>query len=178
MRQAISDRRIPPGIRQGIVLVVAVTFAFALDYLFNLASGRMLSPAQFSIVVALAAVGQILVVGSRVIQTVVTRYISRFQAEDEGSGRIASFFRAMFRAAWRWGAVAMIVALLLSYPLADFLNIDEIGPVFALALATLLLVVRPVVGGALQGVQRFGSLGGVQVIQAGSRLVLGIFIHC
>ena len=68
MRQAIAEGRIPPGIRQGVVLVAAVTFAFGLDYLFNLASGRLLSPAQFSIVVALAAVGQILVVGSRVMR--------------------------------------------------------------------------------------------------------------
>jgi O-antigen/teichoic acid export membrane protein len=176
MRQAIRDRRIPPGIRQGIILVGAVTFAFALDYGFNLAAGRMLTPAQFSIVVALAAVGQVLVVGSRVIQTVVTRYVSRFLAQEGGEARSMSFFRAMFRAAWRWGAVALVAALILSYPLARFLKIDEIGPVLALALTVLLLVVRPVVGGTLQGRQHFGALGGVQVVQAAARLALGVIL--
>lgn len=176
VREAINTRRIPSGVRQGIILVGTVTFAFALDYGFNLAAGRMLTPAQFSIVVALAAVGQVLVVGSRVIQTVVTRYVSRFQAQEGGQARIASFFRSMFRAAWQWGALAMIVALLLSYPLAQFLNVDEIGPVLALAVTVLLLVVRPVVGGALQGTQHFGALGGVQVVQAASRLILGVLL--
>lgn len=176
MKQAIIDRRLPQGLRQGMLLVGAVTFAFALDYAFNLASGRMLTPEQFSIVVALAAVGQVLVVGSRVIQTVVTRYTSRFQAQEGGEQRITSFFRSMFRAAWRWGAVATIAALLLSYPLAAFLNISEIGPVLALAVTVLLLVVRPVVGGTLQGTQHFGALGGVQVVQAGSRLILGVIL--
>ena len=130
----------------GVILVAAVTFAFGLDYLFNLVAGRLLSPAQFSIVVTLAAVGQLLVVGSRVIQTVVTRYVSRFQAQDGGAGRISSFFRAMFRQAWRWGALATLVAIALSFPLARFLKIDEIGAVLALAVLVLFFVLRPVVG--------------------------------
>lgn len=176
MRQLARERRFPPGIWQGIVLVGSVSFAFGIDYLFNLAAGRLLSPAQFSIVVSLAAVGQILVVGSRVIQTVVTRYISRFQAQVDGDARSASFFRSMFRESWRWGAIAMILALLLSYPLARFLKIEELGPVLALAVTTLLMVVRPVVGGALQGLQRFGALGGVQVIQAAARLIIGVLL--
>jgi len=176
MRQMLADRRLPPGVWQGIILVAAVVFAFGLDYLFNLAAGRLLTPAEFSIVVALAAIGQILVVGSRVIQTVVTRFISRFEAQEKGDGRTTSFFHAMFRAAWRWGALALIIALLLSYPVAKFLNIEDIGPVLALAVATLFMVVRPVVGGTLQGIQRFGALGSVQVIQATARLILGVIL--
>ncbi|MBK8987629.1 MAG: oligosaccharide flippase family protein [Chloroflexi bacterium] len=159
-----------------MALVGAVTLAFAFDYLFNLVAGRLLSPVEFSVVVALAAVGQVLVVASRVIQTVVTRYIARFQAEPEAAGRIASFFQSMFRLSWRWGAAAMGVMLLLSWPLAQFLQIDEIGAVLALAVATLLMVVRPVVGGALQGLQQFAELGAVQVAQALLRLVFGALL--
>ncbi|MFQ5401705.1 MAG: oligosaccharide flippase family protein [Anaerolineae bacterium] len=162
------------GMQQGLLLVTAVTFAYGLDYLFNLASGRLLEPAEFGILIALSGVGQVLVVASRVIQTVVTRYVSRFQAADEEAGRTVSFFRAMFRAAWFWGALATATAVLLSFPLARFLRIEAMGPVLALAVTTLLMVVRPVVGGALQGVQRFGALGAVQVIQAALRLALGV----
>jgi O-antigen/teichoic acid export membrane protein len=161
---------------QGLLLVAAVTFAYALDYLFNLAAGRLLAPAEFSIVVSLAGVGQVLVVASRVIQTVTTRYISQFQAGAGGDGRTASFFRAMFRAGWRWGVVAALIAVALSWPLARFLQIEEIGPVLALAVTTLLWVVRPVINGALQGVQRFGALGSVRVVEASLRLATGILL--
>jgi O-antigen/teichoic acid export membrane protein len=164
-----------PSMWQSLGLVAAVTLAYAVDYLFNIVAGRMLSPAEFSIVVALAGVGQVLVVASRVIQTVVTRYISRFRAGDQ-TERIASFFQAMFRAAWLWGSLAMAVMLLLSGPLARFLQIEEIGPVLALAVATLLMVVRPVVGGGLQGLQQFLALGTVQVAQAALRLMLGLLL--
>ena len=168
--------RLRPSIWQSAALVVGVTLAYGLDYLFNLVIGRMLSPAEFSIVVALAGVGQVLVVSSRVIQTVVTRYISRFQAGEEANGRIASFFQSMWRASWRWGSVALLVLILLSWPLARFLHIDEIGPVLALAAATLLMVVRPVVGGALQGLQQFSALSTVQITQALLRLLLGMLL--
>jgi O-antigen/teichoic acid export membrane protein len=176
MRQALEKRAFPAGLWQGANLVAAVTLAYGLDYLFNIVAGRMLDPAEFSIVVALAGAGQILVVGSRVIQTVVARYVSRFQAQPDGAVRASSFFHSVFRASWRWGAVALLIALLLSWPVARFLQIPSLGPVLALAVATLLMVVRPVVGGALQGIQRFGALGSVQVIQALARLLLGALL--
>ena len=165
-----------PSVLQSMALVAGVSLAYGLDYLFNLVIGRMLSPVEFSIVVAIGGVGQVLVVSSRVIQTVVTRYISRFQAGEEADGRIASFFQAMFRASWRWGSVALLLLLLLSQPLAQFLQIDEVGPVLALAAATLLMVVRPVLGGALQGLQQFSALGLVQIVQALLRLLLGALL--
>ena len=101
-------RQLPTGTWQSLALVTAVTFAYGLDYLFNLAAGRLLQPAEFSIIVALVGVGQILVVGSRVIQTVTTRYVARFHADAAGEGQIASFFLAMYRAAWRWGSVVPV----------------------------------------------------------------------
>ncbi len=161
---------------QGAILVGAVTFAYGLDYLFNLAAGRILTPAEFSIVVALAGIGQVLVVASRVIQTVTTRYVARFQAEVTGGARTSAFFRSMWRASWRWGLIALGGGLLLSYPVARFLAIEQIGPVIALAAAIFLMVLRPVVGGTLQGVQQFVSLGLVQIAQAGLRLLFGIIL--
>ncbi|MCP4419137.1 MAG: oligosaccharide flippase family protein, partial [Chloroflexi bacterium] len=165
--------QLQPSHWQSLALIAGITLAYGLDYLFNLVVGRMLSPVEFSVVIALAGVAQVLVVSSRVIQTVVTRYISRFQAGADADGRIASFFQSMYRASWRWGSVALLLLLLLSWPLTRFLQIDEIWPAFALALATLLMVVRPVVGGTLQGLQQFSALGMVQVAQAVLRLLLG-----
>ncbi len=162
-----------PSHWQSIALIAGITLAYGLDYLFNLVVGRMLSPVEFSVVIALAGVAQVLVVSSRVIQTVTTRYIARFQAGDDADGRIASFFQSMYRASWRWGTVALLLLLLLSWPLTRFLQIDDVWPAVALALATLLMVVRPVVGGTLQGLQQFSALGMVQIAQAVLRLLLG-----
>lgn len=158
-----------PSLVQGLALVSATTAAFALDYLFNLLAGRLLDPPQFGIVVALAGAGQVLGVGSRVIQTVVTRFV----AGAEAAARNA-FFRLAFRRAWLWGTAVTILLLLLGRPIATFFRLDDLRPVAALLVTTVLLAVRPVVGGYLQGTQRFAALGIVQVVQAVFRLLIGV----
>lgn len=161
------------GLGQGVVLVAATTLAYGLDYLFNLLAGRQLEPSEFGIVVALAGAGQIMVVSSRVVQTVVTRYVSGFQVAPGAAGRMASFFRTAFAGAWILGLAVMVLLALASWSLADFWQIPTVAPVLALAAAALLMAVRPVVGGILQGEQRFATLGAIQVFQALVRLGLG-----
>ena len=160
--------------QQGAALVVAANFAYVLDYFFNFAAGRLLQPDAFSIIVSLAGISNILVVGSRVIQTVVTRYISRFDAEDPTSKQMPAFFQTVWRSAWLWGTAVAILLFGLSWPISRWLQIEDIRVVFALAATAVLLVVRPVIGGGLQGVQQFAHLGVVQIVQAVIRLLLGV----
>ena len=162
--------------QQGIVLVLAANLAYVLDYFFNFAAGRMLQPESFSIIVSLAGISNVLVVGSRVIQTVVTRYISRFDGESPQSDQIPAFFQTIWRSAWLWGTAVVILMVALSWPIANWLQIDDVRIVLALAATTILLVVRPVIGGGLQGVQQFAHLGFIQIIQAFIRLLLGVFL--
>lgn len=136
----------------------------------------MLGPDQFGILVALSGVGQVLVVGSRVIQTVVTRYISQFRAQPDAPQRTYAFFRSAMRSAWVGGAGITAVLVILSWPLAQFLRIEQIAPVLALMVSALLMVVRPIIGGTLQGEQRFATLGIVQIVQAAARLLAGIVL--
>lgn len=168
--------RLTPGLTQGLLLVAATTLAFGLDYLFNLAMGRLLNdPAQFSILVALAGASQIMVVASRVVQNVITRYIADFRANNTTS-RISAFFQSAFRSAWQWGALATLLLGALSWPLANFLQLNQVGPVLALAGTAILMTTRPVIGGLLQGQQRFAELGLIQLIQATFRLAFGILL--
>jgi O-antigen/teichoic acid export membrane protein len=150
--------------------------AFGFDYLFNLIAGRLLEPAAFGIVVSLAAAGQVMVVASRVIQTVTTRYVARYQAGVNAEEQVRAFFQAAIRPAWWWGLAATAILVLLSRPLANFFQIPDVGPVLALVATTLLFALRPVVGGVLQGQQRFAALGNIQVIQAVVRLAAGVLL--
>ncbi|MGB1251016.1 MAG: oligosaccharide flippase family protein [Candidatus Promineifilaceae bacterium] len=154
-----------------LFFLMATTAAYGFDYLFNLVSGRLLGPAGFSVIVSLAALGQLFVLGSRVIQTVTTRYVSEFRA-DNNRQKVAVFFNSALRRAIIGGAVLTGVLLLLSTPIASFLRIESIPPVVALLLSVWLMTFRPVIGGTLQGEQRFIPLGIVQMTQASMRLLL------
>ncbi len=161
--------------RDSLAFLIATTLAYGLDYLFNVVSGRWLGNEQFGTLVALAGVGQILVVGSRVIQTVTTRYISRFRA-DTHEEKVRPFITAALRVGI-WGGLGITVLLcLLAFPLARFLRIEDMWAVFALLGGVGLMVVRPIIGGTLQGQQRFLPLGIIQIIQASIRLLAGALL--
>lgn len=163
------------GKRDSLLFLLATTTAYGLDYIFNVVTGRMLGPTEFSIIVALAAMGQIFVLGSRVIQTVTTRYVSEFRAEGTAD-KLPVFFNSALRSTITGGAIITVLLLALSAPIASFLRIESIPPVAALLFSVWLMVFRPVIGGTLQGEQRFLSLGIVQIVQAASRLLIGIVL--
>jgi O-antigen/teichoic acid export membrane protein len=64
----------------------------------------------------------------------------------------------------------MVAALLLSPFIARFMKMDSPWPLYAASLALLMLFVRPVTDGTLQGIQHFIGLGTVQVLQSVLRL--------
>ena len=67
----------------------------------------------------------------------------------------------------------MIVLALLSPLIGPLLQIPTVLPMLAASLTILLLFLRPVSDGTLQGIQRFSGLGTVQVLQAFLRLIVG-----
>ncbi len=158
--------------RESVIFICALTLAYGIDYLFNIVSGRLLGPDQFGVVVALAGVGQILVIGSRVLQTVTVRYVSRFEGEQDRQ-KTANFVRKALWLMLGFGIVLTILLELLAAPLATFLRIDDVRPVMALLSVVLLMAIRPIIGGTLQGEQKFSDLGILQIVQAIGRLLIG-----
>lgn len=172
--QTLKTRLSNTSTQQGMALFVAANLAYVIDYFFSFATGRLLDPAQFSIFVSLAGLSNVMTVGSRVIQTVVARYVVRFEADRGGNEPLAAFFQKVWRSAWLWGTAVMLGLIVLSWPIAAWLQIDDVRVVIALASTAVLLIVRPVLGGGLQGLQQFAPLGVVQIVQAGFRLVVGV----
>lgn len=154
--------------------MAAVTLAYGLDYLFNLGASRLLDSADLAAIIALNGLGQIAVVASRVIQTVVTHRSVQLLNTADSQNRLAAFFRAANRLAWLWGGGLTWLLIALSPALTRFLRIPEAWPAVMLALAVWLMAVRPVAGGLLQGRQQFIGLGVVQIVQAAGRLGLGL----
>jgi O-antigen/teichoic acid export membrane protein len=159
-----------------MMMAGAMVIAGGFDALVNVATGRLLPKEQFAVFIAVVALIQILVNVTNVIRTVVAYYTAEFTAEQEGAARINAFFHKGWSWAWRWGAVATVVMLLLSPFIARFMKIDTPWPLFAASFALLMLFVRPVTDGTLQGIQNFLGLGTVQVLQSTLRLLFAILL--
>jgi O-antigen/teichoic acid export membrane protein len=151
----------------GAALVVAGGF----DYLVNVLVGRLLLPAEFSVFVTVTALLQVMVHSTNVIRNVVAYYTAAATVHADHSGRVGSVLRRSWRWAVRWGFVAALLLALLSPAITRFLRLGTPWPLWAACFALLLLFLRPVTDGVLQGIQHFTGLGSVQMLQSAMRLV-------
>lgn len=148
-----------------------MVIAGGFDALVNILSGRWLGKEQFAVFVAVTALLQIAVQLTNVIRNVAAYYTAELTVKSESLSAIRTFLRKNWRWGWRWGIVATGAGLLLSPFIARFMRIDTPWPLIAGSLALLMLFVRPVTDGTLQGIQDFIGLGTVQVLQSALRLV-------
>lgn len=161
------------GMRHGLIMAAATFVAGGLDYAFNVLTGRLLAPAEYGIFIAVTAILQVIVHLTNSIRNVVAFYTADLSAT---SGQSGPFIRRSGRWALRWGLVAAAALALLSPLIARLLQIPTLLPLLAASLAVLLLFVRPVTDGALQGLQAFAGLGTVQVLQAFLRLLIAALL--
>ena len=160
------------GARHGLAMAAATLIAGTLDYLYNALTGRWLDPVEFGVLVSITALLQVAVHLTNVIRNVVAYYSADMSGRPETAHQVAGFVRQAWRWAWKWGLVATVIFALLSPILVRPLQLTTMRPLLAASLALLLLFVRPVTDGALQGLQQFTGLGVVQVTQALLRLLL------
>ena len=156
---------------QGGYLAAAMVIAGGFDYLVNIVVGRRLPPTEFFIFVTVTAVIQVMVQVTNVIRNVVAYYTAEATVAPDRPARVGDVLRRSWGWAWRWGLVATAAMALLSPLLARFLRIPTPWPLWAASFALLLLFLRPVSDGALQGTQHFYGLGTVQMLQSFLRLV-------
>lgn len=152
-------------------MAVAMVVAGGFDYLVNIVVGRRLAPAEFFIFVTVTALIQVMVQVTNVIRNVVAYYTAEATVAPDAAAHVGDVLRRSWRWAWRWGLTATVLLALISPLLARFLHIQTPWPLWAASLALLLLFLRPVTDGTLQGTQQFYGLGAVQMLQSFLRLV-------
>lgn len=176
MRARLSWFLRSAGMRHGIIMAGATFVAGALDYAFNIITGRLLSPTEYGVFIAVTAILQVMVYLTNSIRNVVAYYMAELATTKGSASRTGRFLRRSWRWAWRWGLLAAVVLAVISPWIARLLRIEDVAPLWAASAALLLLFLRPVTDGALQGLQQFARLGTIQVLQAVLRLVLAIFL--
>ena len=173
-------RLVSPAARQTAFLFGVDSFTNVVDYGFHVYLGRALIPGQFAVVQTVNAVFLIVVTAFGVMQPVMARFVAESEIGDNvvlTAGRPPS--RVIFQRFFRFGAV---LGLLLTglvwlgrYPLGLWLNVPS-AAVGLGASMILLALLRPVVGGMLQGQQRFVAFGSTRSIHAVGRLAAGVLL--
>lgn len=161
---------------QGGFMAAAMIVAGGFDYVVNIVAGRRLAPTEFFVFVTVTALIQVMVQVTNVIRNVVAYYTAEATVGLDPTACVGGVLGRSWRWAWRWGLIATAAMALLSPLLARFLHIDTPWPLWAACFALLLLFLRPVTDGALQGIQHFFGLGSVQMLQSFLRLVFAVLL--
>jgi len=153
-------------------LLAATTVANVLGFGYQLVMARLLTKEQYAILIALFGVLILESISSQVIQSATARLAAQYRARAE-EGALHQFVR-------RWSirvAVAMALLAVLVVALAGPISAALALPSLAVAVLGVSLFFAGMFTfalGLLQGLARFGWMGSVLIVQAGSRLVLGV----
>jgi O-antigen/teichoic acid export membrane protein len=153
-------------------LLAATTIANALGYGYQVVMARLLRPADYAILIALFGILILESISSQVIQSATAKLAAQYRARGEDA--------ALHRFVRRWSVrvVAAIAALALlvvglTGPISSALVLPPLT-VLLLGVSLFFAGVLTFALGLLQGLARFGWMGSVLIVQAGSRLVIGV----
>jgi len=160
------------GVRDSLVMAVALGLAGVLDYAVNVVAGRWLVPVEYGVFIAVAAVMQVLAQLTNAIRNVVAFYTAELSLHRENAQGVGALVQRAWRWGWQWGFLATVAMVLISPSLGHALRLPNTWPLWVACPVVLLFFVRTVTDGALQGLQSFAGFGAVQVIQSLLRLLL------
>ena len=145
-------------IKQANIMMVAAVVTGFFNFLYQILMNRGLRKEDFADFYVLLGVFVILSVPSMTIQTVIAKRISQLRAKDDYAG-MTRIFSGSLRRILILGTISLVLFVLVSSYLRDFLDIGSKLPVIVMGVALLFALLVPVGYGALQGLQKFTSLG-------------------
>ena len=156
------------------MVVGAYAVVYLTSYIYAVVIARLLGPSNYSALASLIAFGTIISAGvGGPLQSIIARYVAADTAIGLDNHARYLVRRASFVVAFASGG-AVIIAVALSWPIMNWLNIATLSPVLLLALFIGLWLFQPVMAGTVQGVQRFRVLSIAFVAGAIARVTIGI----
>jgi len=153
-------------------LLAATTVANVLGFGYQLVMARVLTAEQYAILIALFGVLILEAISSQVIQSATARLAAQYRARGEEAALHQFVRRWSMRVAIAMASLALVV-IALAGPISGGLALPPVS-VTLLGISLFFAGTVTFELGLLQGLARFGWMGSVLIVQAGSRLVLGV----
>ena len=159
--------------RGGFILLIMMVFANALNYLFQVFMGRMLTIEEFGTMNALFSLYAIVSLPIGVVTTTTARYVATYSAQGE-IGKIVKLLKRLFLYLL-FGAIGVLVfGILLSPLVSRYTNVDNTLLCVLLAVTLAVGMFLPLITGAVQGTKQFFGLGILNFGQTFIKLALGV----
>ena len=161
-------------VRGSLTLFLMLNIFNVLNFVFQFAMARMLGPVDYGVFAALVTIIYFIAIPSDSIQTVVSKYTSKFKVE-KSEGKIKYLAYQIYKKGTILSIVLFILALPTLYLFSYFLNIS-----FFLTALTGLMVFSifliPVSRGVMQGMKKFNALGINMILDTVIRIVFSVIL--
>lgn len=162
-------------VKSSLVLFISTSIMNFLAYFYHFLMGRFLGPADYGVLGSLLSLVYLIVIPLNTIQTTITKFTSNFKAKRE-YGKINYLLLHSIKKLFLYGIVIVLIFLLLSESIANFLNLPSIVPLIFLSTLLLSSLLLPVTRGVLQGMQKFNKLGSSYIYEGATKLLAGIIL--
>ncbi len=157
MYNKINQLRKDALIRGSFILFMMLILYNIFNYVFQISMARMLGPADYSILAALMSIIYVFAIPNEAIQTVISKYTSKFTAFNKKGKIKYLLFRSMNQ-----GLIFSFLIFLILIPLSLFLSYF-LRISFPLMILTSLFIFYvftfPITRGIIQGQKKFMALG-------------------
>ncbi len=161
-------------IRGSFVMFIMLGIFNILNYVFQMSMARMLGPSDYGILAVLMSIIYIFGIPNEAIQTVITRYTSKFEIKKK-SGKTKYLLYKSLRRGFILSIIIFCIFLIISIYLSGLLQISfwllAITGLFIFYVFTL-----PVIRGVLQGRKKFFLLGLNSVLESLAKVAFAIFL--
>lgn len=145
------------------------------NYLFHLAMGRMLGPADYGVLVSLISLSSLFGIPLSSLSVVVVKYVSAFKGRGE-LGAIGYLYSWLNSKVISLGLISSCLLIFFSFWIAAFLHLNSVLLVIFVILLNLIGVYQTVPGAILQGLLRFGLLSSLGIVQVILKLSLAVLL--
>ncbi|MBN2169201.1 MAG: oligosaccharide flippase family protein [Actinobacteria bacterium] len=155
------------------IMVIATTLASAINYLFNIVMNRLLGRAAFGDLYSMLSALLIITMGALSVQTVITKYIAKFEAEGE-QDKVHVLVKKFSKIFFIVGGASIAVSIAAAWPVASVMKLESPFYVIILGSTVGVALYLCLPFGILQGEQRFVGLGAANIGNAVFRMLLGV----
>ena len=161
-------------LKDNIILFIGSIITGIFGFVFHFYMGRILGPANYSVLGVILSIIYIMGIGLNTLQTGITKFVSDFNTKREYS-KISYLINRSLKKLTIYGVILLIIFLFITPILSKFLHIT-ITPLLIISPCVIFLILLPINRGSLQGLQRFKGLSFNLIIEGTVKLLGGILL--
>lgn len=162
-------------LKDSSTLFVGMATVHVCNLFFQVVMGRCLAPEEYALLIALIGMFNILFVPMGVVSTTVSRYASLL-VQEERRGDVGRLILYWLRIMLIPGGCLALGCFLFPDTLAGFLHLERSAPLIIFGIVVMGAFIRPVLDGALLGLQCFKGWSLSSALGWGTRLIVGTLL--